>query len=62
MSISKGQLRLSSLVSETSLAYLGMCAGGTVDVLDKGCGIWSCQAGAKERPQRSFVHVVKELM
>lgn len=62
MSISNGQLRLSSLVSEANLTYLGVCTGGTVDVLDKGCEIWSCQAGAKERPQRSFVHVVRELM
>lgn len=34
MSISNGQLRLSSLVSEANLTYLGVCTGGAVDVLD----------------------------
>lgn len=36
-----------------------MCRGETVDILDEGCGTWSCQAGGKKR-KKSFIDVVKQ--
>lgn len=30
-----------------------------MDILDEGCGTWSCQAGGKKR-KKSFIDVVKQ--